>query len=76
MYKSLVTLHTNGRDFVGLFQMYFHEEALGPRRPDQFVDVGRAFQRGQGLFVGSCAADRLIRLQADADGCGGGASAG
>ncbi len=55
--------------------MYFREEALSVWRPDQFVDVGRTFQCGQGLFVGSRAADHSIRLQADADGLGGGVSA-
>ncbi len=56
--------------------MYFHEEAFGLRRPDQFVDVGHTFQRSQGLFVGGRATDRLIRLQADTDGLGGGAAGG
>ncbi len=61
--------------FWGTFRTYFCEEALGLQRPDQFVDVSCTFQCGQGLFVGGRAADRLIRLQADADGLGGGASA-
>ncbi len=56
--------------------MYFREEAFSLRRPDQFVDIGRAFQHGQGQSVGGRAADRLIRFQAEADGLGGGAAGG
>ncbi len=61
---------------MGLFRTYFREEAFGLWRPDQFVDVGHTFQCGQGLFIGSCAADRSIRHEADADGLGGGAAGG
>ncbi len=61
--------------FWGTFRTYFHEETFGLRRPDQIVDVGHAFQRGQALFIGGRAADRSIHLQADADGLGGGAGA-
>ncbi len=71
MYKSLVTLRTNGHDFWGTFRMYLREQALGFRRPDQIIDIGHAFQCGQALFVGGHAADRSIQFQADADGHGG-----
>ncbi len=46
--------------------MYFREEAFGLWRPDQLVDVGHAFQRGQALFIGGRDADCSICLQADA----------
>ncbi len=55
--------------------MYLREQAFSLRRPDQFVDDGHTFQHGQGLFIGSRAADHSIRLQADAETCGGGANA-
>ncbi len=61
---------------MGLFLTYFREEAFGLRRPDQFVDVGCAFQHGQGQSVGGCATDCSIRFQAEADGLGGGAAGG
>ncbi len=62
--------------FWGTFRTYFREEAFGLWRPDQFVDVGCAFQRGQGQSVGGRAADRSIHFQAEADGLGGGAAGG